>query len=379
MNERADSAQAGPLAAGARGGSCRDPHATQRDRLQLDRVERVCVFRALQLGDTLCAVPALRSLRAGLPDATIVLVGLPWARDFVRRFRRYVDELIEFPGHPAFPEQPARPERWQDFVATMRSRRFDLALQLHGSGAVSNGIVAAFGAACCAGFRPSEGTASRHHLPWQPRESEVMRYVRLMRHLGLPDCGTELEWTALDEDSAELPELADCASYVCVHPGARLPSRRWPVEHFARVADRLAESGYAIVLTGSPEETGLASGVRRSMRAPAIDLCGRTSLGAAARVIGAARLLVCNDTGVSHVAAAVGTPSVVVCCGADPLRWAPLDGARHRVLYAPVACRPCMHEVCPIGHACAAAVTPDIVAEEALGLLRRAASREVLQ
>jgi ADP-heptose:LPS heptosyltransferase len=356
------------------------------DRPRLDRMRKVCVFRALQLGDMLCTVPALRSLRTALPDATIALVGLPWARSFVRRFHRYLDEFIEFPGHPAMPEQPARPQLWSDFVAMMRARRFDLALQMHGSGEISNDVVAAFAAARCAGFCPSAEAAldPGTFLMWQAREPEVLRYVRLMRHLGFPDCGTELEWPLLDDDAAEdLPAALERESYVCVHPGARLLSRRWPVERFAQVADRLAAGGYTIVVTGSTEEMPLTAALVQRMRKPALDLAGRTSLGGLAQLIGRARLLVCNDTGVSHVAAAVGTPSVVVCCGADPVRWAPLDAVRHRVLYQPLDCRPCMHAVCPIGHPCALEITPDQVADEAMGALRNrvrsGAGEEVLQ
>jgi ADP-heptose:LPS heptosyltransferase len=364
--------------------------ASDFDRLRLDRIQHVCVFRALQLGDMLCAVPALRALRAGLPDATIALVGLPWARSFVRRFHRYIDEFIEFPGHPAMPEQPARTQLWSDFLGGMRARRFDLALQLHGSGEISNEVVAAFGAGRCGGFCPVAEAAPDPgtFLTWQAREPEILRYVRLMRHLGFPDRGAELEWPWLKDDTGddgagELPAAAAGESYVCVHPGARLASRRWPVARFAQVADRLAGRGYAVVVTGSAEEAPLAAELAQRMRAPARDLAGKTSLGGLARLIERARLLVCNDTGVSHVAAAVGTPSVVVCCGSDPVRWAPLDAVRHRVLHHPIDCRPCLHAVCPIGHACALGITAEQVADEAMRSLRhwtrRGAGEEVLQ
>jgi ADP-heptose:LPS heptosyltransferase len=143
------------------------------------------------------------------------------------------------------------------------------------------------------------------------------------------------------------------------------------VERFAQVGEALAGAGWAVVVTGAAEEAELAASLARCMRAPVLDFAGRTSLGGLAQLIARAALIVCNDTGVSHVAAAVGTPSVVVCCGADPERWAPLDRARHRVLYHPVDCRPCMHSICPVGHGCALGVEVGAVVDEAMALLVR--------
>src|SRR5574337_212241 len=95
---------------------------------------KVIVFRALNLGDLLCAVPAFRALRRGLPRAEITLLGLPWARQFVFRFRRYVDDFVSFPGYPGLPEQPCNESRAGFFFESIRKRKYDLAIQLHRSG-----------------------------------------------------------------------------------------------------------------------------------------------------------------------------------------------------------------------------------------------------
>jgi ADP-heptose:LPS heptosyltransferase len=124
--------------------------------------------------------------------------------------------------------------------------------------------------------------------------------------------------------------------YVCLHPGARSRAKCWPPACFAAVADRLAEEyGVAIVLTGSGKESGLTAAVAARMRQPALDAAAPISIGAMAALMRGARLLVCNDTGVSHIAAGLGLPSVVVFSHAELERWAPLDRARHRCLRDP--------------------------------------------
>jgi ADP-heptose:LPS heptosyltransferase len=339
-------------------------------------LSKIAVFRALQLGDLLVAVPALRALRAAAPRAAITLIGLPWARSFAERYRAYVDDFIEFPGFPGLPETEPKLAALPGFFAAAQAQRFDLALQLHGSGLLTNPLTAAIGAARNAGYMSVGGWRPDPALfiEWRDDEHEVLRYLRLLEALGVPRRGEQLEFPLSAKDRAELaaavPELPGPGRYVCIHPGARLPSRRWPAQRFAAVADALAAQGLPVVLTGAGEEAGLAAEVAAAMRAPAINAVGRSSLGALAAMIAGARLLVCNDTGASHVAAAVGTPSVVISSGADAQRWAPLDRAKHRVLWMDIACRPCAHPVCPIGHPCALGVTVNAVLEQALALCR---------
>jgi ADP-heptose:LPS heptosyltransferase len=140
---------------------------------------------------------------------------------------------------------------------------------------------------------------------------------------------------------------------VLIHPGAQLPSRRWPAERFAAVSDQLAADGWQIAITGTAAEASLTGAVLGAMTAPALFMAGATSLGGLAALVAHARLVVCNDTGISHIAAAVATASVVVASGSDTRRWAPLNHVRHRVLADYPACRPCMFRECPYGHVCA--------------------------
>lgn len=314
---------------------------------------KIAVLRALQLGDLLVAVPALRALRRAYRYAHVTLVALPWAEVFVRRFSRYIDELMEFPGRPD---------------------GFDLAIQMHGDGGCTNAIALALGARRTAGFyrRRSGCPDPETFIEWRDRENEMLRCLRLAERLGASGGTPELEFPLGDADWAEWARL-NLANYVCMHVGSQLASRRWPLERFAAVGDWLAARGWKVVLTGSAGEARLTGQALRLMRASAVDLAGRTSLGGLGALVAHARLVVCNDTSVSHIAAALRTPSVVIACGSDPIRWAPLDRDLHRVLYHEIECRPCMHAECPIGHPCALGVSTGAVIGEISRMLACAA------
>lgn len=340
------------------------------------RPRSVAVFRALMLGDLLCAVPALRALRAALPEARITLIGLPWARQFAARFPHYLDDFIPFPGWPGLPEQPVRAVAVSAFLACVQGRRYDLAIQLHGNGVLTNRLVALFGARRMAGFVAPEHWCpdATSFLPWPAEGHEVERLLALMAFLGAPPRGTALEFPVSAADEAELATRPGVAGlrlgeYVCIHPGARFRSRRWPPTRFAAVADALARQGLQPVLTGDREEVPLTRAVAAVMRCRPLDLAGQTSLGALAALIRGAGLVVANDTGVVHLAVAVGTPSVVVAVGTDVARWAPPERHRHRVLWQDAPCRPCAVAECPFGHPCALGVSADAVVQAAQAVL----------
>lgn len=305
-------------------------------------INRIAIVRALPgLGDLLCTIPAWRSLRAALPEAQITLIGLPWAQSFVERFSHYLDRFLEFPGYPGIPEIAPPIRQLPVYLANFQQEGFDLALQMHGSGIVSNPFTALLGARVNAGFYlPGEYCPEpERFLPYPVNEPEVWRHLRLMEFLGIPLLGTELEFPLREEDFCVLHNIDVTrhlrqGEYVCIHPGASTSDRCWLPEQFAIIADALAERGFQVVLTGTAAEAKLTQAVQDLMQAKPIDLAGRTSLGAVAALLSQARLLVCNDTGISHLAAALKVKSVVIFTASDPNRWAPLNYKRHRVVRA---------------------------------------------
>src|SRR5262245_13519363 len=220
----------------------------------------ILILRALQLGDLLCTVPAFRALRGTFPEARIVLLGLPWARSFVDRYSCFFDGFIALPGYPGLPEQAPQPEKMPSFLAGVQSKRFDLAIQMHGDGSVTKSLIHLLGAKPTAGFYPLGGPCPDHErwLAYPASEPEVWRHLRLMEFLEISLRGEHLDFPVDEEDhlalrAAEEAEELEPGGYVCVHPGARNPCRRWPVEGFAAVADALAARGLQVVLTGSSE------------------------------------------------------------------------------------------------------------------------------
>jgi ADP-heptose:LPS heptosyltransferase len=260
------------------------------------------VLRALGLGDLLVAVPALRGLRRALPGHRILLAA-PASLTPLAVLTGAVDELLPTAGldDPLPVRAPA------------------LAVNLHGRGPQSTALLAA--------TRPGllwthGGSGPR----WNEQRHEVRRWCDLVGAYGVPADPADLR-LALPGAPSPAPGA------VVVHPGAAYPSRRWPVERFARVAAGLAADGERVVVTGGPAERDLAAAVAGAAGLPASAVvAGDTDLASLAALVASARLVVCGDTGVGHLATAYRTPSVLLFGPVTPARWGPLSGP-HTVLW----------------------------------------------
>ncbi|MGB2569045.1 glycosyltransferase family 9 protein [Micromonospora citrea] len=268
----------------------------------------ILVLRALGVGDLATAVPALRALRAAYPGEELALAAPAWLAPLVDLVGA-VDRLLPTDGLGPPPWPPA-----------------PLAVNLHGRGPQSHRMLA--GAGRLLAFRCPEAG----HLdgpPWRSGEHEVARWCRLLAWYGIPADRGDL---ALRRP---VPGGSPTGATI-VHPGSKIPEKRWPAGRFAALARELAGRGHRVVVTGSADERDLAGRVAAGAGLPAdAVLAGGTDLGELAALVAGARLVVSGDTGVGHLATAYGTPSVLLFGPVPPAEWGPPpDRPRHRVLWA---------------------------------------------
>ncbi len=304
-------------------------------KLSPRNIKTIAIFRALQLGDMLNVVPAIRALRAAYPDARITLLSLPWAEQFVKRFDTYFDRFIHFPGYVGLPEQAFDEAAYQSFLQTIKNENFDLLLQMQGNGTIVNEMLLQWNAKQVAGFCNEESIVdSDLFMSYPDYGSEIHRHLALMQHFGLPLQGDHLEFPVTKQEEQEwegLKAKSGLQNYVCIHPGSRGSWRQWPPEYFARLADYCVETGFTVVITGTKNEAEITQNVIANMQHKAIDVTGETSVGAMALLIRHAACLIANCTGVSHIASATQTPSIIISMDGEPQRWSPLNKDIHFV------------------------------------------------
>jgi ADP-heptose:LPS heptosyltransferase len=306
-------------------------------KIQAEEIKKIAIFRALQLGDLLCSIPAIRALRAAYPSASITLLSLPWAKSLIDRFPNYFNRFIHFPGYPGLPEQEFKPSAFTVFLQEVQAERFDLVLQMQGNGSIVNPMIELLAGKYAAGFCIKNDYCPNpdYFLEYPDGISEIERHLKLMNHLGIPSLGTDLEFPVNKKEEEELQRLdmpVSKGNYVCVHPGSRGSWRQWPPEHFASIADLCAEKGLQVAITGTKDETEIVERVLGSMKHKAHNTAGKTSLGAVGALIRDAKLLISNCTGVSHIAAACKTKSIVISMDGEPERWGPLNKNLHRTI-----------------------------------------------
>ena len=340
-------------------------------------VRRIAVVRPGQLGDLLLALPGLRALRRGFPAAEITLIGQPWAQGFANRFP-WIDRLLILRTRPGDADPEAR-EALAAFVEEARAYRYDLVIQLQGNGQAYAGLALDMKGRATVGFCADREREADFHLllSMSPNEPEILRVMRLAQALGARAAGIRVDVPILPEDERELQRVQGLAQLlhlrpaIAMHPGARPPARRWPLDSFWKLATLLHRRyGAVLLLVGGPEETSLGEDLGRRLAGPWMNLAGKLSLGGLAALLARVDLFVGNDSGPAQMASATAPRSLRIFGPANRHRWAPMDQTRHRIIYRQVECSPCDHFECPIDHRCLEWVTVEEVMAGAEALLQ---------
>jgi lipopolysaccharide heptosyltransferase II len=335
----------------------------------------VLAVRLDHLGDVLMTTPAIRALKEGRPERRVTLLTSP-AGAAVAALIPEVDDVIVYDApwmKATAPRAGSAPE--YAMVERLRAGGFDAAAIF--TVFSQNPMPAAF--LCYLAdipLRLAHCHENTYQLlsDWIPDPEpgagirhEVRRQLDLVAAVGCRTSDERLSLRVPEAAQARVRLLLGARGidlgrpWIVVHPGASAPSRRYPAEGFAAVARRLAtEAGWQVVFSGLPDERDLVAAIRQEMDAPSQAFVGELALSELAALISAAPLLLANNTGPAHIAAAVGTPVVDLYALTNPQHtpW----GVPNRVLSHDVPCKNCFKSVCPLGHHdCLRLVTPAAV------------------
>lgn len=303
-------------------------------------VRTIAVLRANALGDFIFILPALEALRAAYPQAEIVLLAKNWHARFLKGRPGPVDRVIVVPPYGGVSEEPDTPgiaehsAELECFFEAMTRERFDLALQMHGGGRYSNPFVLRLGARMTVGLKTPDAAPLDRWIPYIYFQPEILRYLEVVSLIGAREVVLEPHISLIEEDLQEAHSVVPMSEkpLVALHPGAGDPKRRWPPEKFAAVGDALAGMGAQVVVTGTQGEQDITEAVTTAMKAEAQNLCGRLSLGGLTGLLSRCRVLVSNDSGPLHLAAAVGTATVGIYWCYNLINAGPMTRLRHRPL-----------------------------------------------
>ena len=307
---------------------------------------RILIIRRRYIGDLVLLAPFLRNLRRHWPAGSFtVLVDEGYAD--ILALNPDIDRVLQIPRRP-----PRRLQRAVALLRVLRSARFTHVFDLDTNDRTAF-LSRLTGAPFRASFEPD-----KHR--WRRRlaytrlsvvtpeeyyaESFIDHTLRLLPFADVPvatrECRLEPRPDDLRRAAALLPDPR--RPRVLLHPGSRSSYRIWPLDRFARVADRLqTEAGAQVLLIGGPADQALVEGIRASARTPLVVLPPSVDLCTFAACVRQVDLLLCHDSGPMHIAAAVGTRVVALFSSQSKIVWAPA-GEGHRVLQAPLPCTGCL-------------------------------------
>lgn len=337
-------------------------------KLSQDKIKRILVRSTNWIGDAVMTTPALRAVRETFPAAHITVVANPLVAQLFR-------------GHPdcnaviVYDRQKEHAGTWGflRFAALLRRQKFDCAILFQ------NAIEAAFmaflgGAKQRAGYVTDGRRLLLTHAVAINAQQKALHhtdyYLHMLAQCGVTTAAKQQRLVVGDDERSWASGVLPPTGYAVINPGAAYGSaKRWIPERFAAVADAISQRyRLDIVLTGGPAEREIGADIARAMQTEPLNLIGQTSVRQMMAVLAGCRLMVTNDSGPMHIAAAFGVPLVAIFGPTDHTTTSPW-GTRAQIVRQPVECSPCLLRQCPIDHRCMQRVTADQVLAAVDGLL----------
>jgi heptosyltransferase-2 len=327
----------------------------------MEALERILIRLPNWLGDALMARPALHAVRAAYPDARITAAGPGPLLELLRPEGLWQGEEAVRPAVPGL-------------AGRLRAARLDAALVLPPSFS-SAWLAFSAGARRRVGFAREGRSPLLTSAPRRPARGDLhlsREYLTLARELGaLETPGTRLPPLPLAPDAvAEARALIEPggpgrAGFAILAPGAVFgPAKRWGATRFAALGRRFAVRGLEVLVCGAEAESDVCAQVAAAVGPAARSLAGRTRLPVQAALCAGAVVVVSNDSGLAHLAAATGAATVAIF-GSTSSAWTAPLGLRVRVVQRAPVCSPCFRRTCRIGYACLEAVAVEAVARAA--------------
>jgi len=326
------------------------------------------------IGDVVMTLPAITAVREAYPEARISILVKPWVADLLR-ISPDVDEVIVY-------ERPGVHEGIGGLfrlVRELKTKKFDMAILLQN--AIEAAIIAWLARIPVrAGYNTDGRGIFLTHSAIRSKEilrvHQVEYYLGMLKALGLGAGRKDVRLLIGEEEKAFSDRIlkergiAEASLLIGLAPGATYgPAKRWYPERFASVADRLIERFSArVLLFGSAGDHEVARSIQGKARNALVDLTGETTLREAISLIARCRLFVSNDSGLMHVAGALGTPTVAIFGSTNPLTTSPV-GQKSIVITKNVDCSPCLKKTCPTDFICMDLITTDEVYNTAVALL----------
>ncbi len=338
--------------------------------LSTDAVEKILVRGTNWVGDAVMSIPALREIRRIFPEAHITLLVRPWVKD-VYSVVDFVDQVVTY-------EREGIHRGWRGLLrlaAELRRGRFDMAILLQ------NAFEAAFLAWSAhipvrLGYaRDARSVLLTHPCSIDPTLKTVHQayyYLGILAGAGLlenhlwerRDYSLNIRIGVRDSDRKAAEEILGAQGIpqgrpvVGLNPGAYYGgAKRWLSDRYARVADELVRKhGVSIVIFGAPGERRIAEQIALDMKTTPVILAGETTLGQLMGLIRQCRLLITNDSGPMHLAAALDVPQLAIFGSTSEIATGPLS-SRAEVIKHPVDCNPCFLRECPIDFRCMNLIT----------------------